>query len=82
MTFPCHIALMDRPQADISAAVDMQSMQNMSLSAASAMPASGPGAPDYAKLYRAEAENLALAEGVYKWVGEGVEDRVLARYGR
>lgn len=73
---------MDRPQADISAAVDMQSMQNMSLSAASAMPASGPGAPDYAKLYRAEAENLALAEGVYKWVGEGVEDRVLARYGR
>lgn len=46
------------------------------------MPAAGPGAPDYAKLYKQEAENLALAEGVYKWVGDGVEDRVLALYGR
>lgn len=57
-------------------------MQNMSLSAANANPIAGPGAPDYVKLYKAEAENLALAEGVYKWVGEGVEDRILARYGK
>ena len=61
------------------AAVDTQTTQNMALSAAAPTPG-GPAAPDYAQLYKAEAENLALAEGSYKWVGEGVEDRVLARF--
>jgi hypothetical protein len=67
--------------ADIVAAVDSQMSQNMALSAANPTPG-GPAGPDYAKLYKAEAENLALAEGSYKWVGEGVEDRVLARFGK
>lgn len=44
--------------------------------------ASGPGAPDPEKLFKSEVENLALAEGGYRWVGEGVEDRVLKMWGK
>lgn len=43
---------------------------------------SAPGQPDAKKLYKQEVENLALAEGMYKWVGDGIEDRILRRYGR
>lgn len=39
------------------------------------------GGPDMGKVHRAEAENLALAEGMYRWAGEGVEERVLALWG-
>lgn len=41
-----------------------------------------PGAPgpDYAKLFRAERENLDIVE--YSWVAEGVEDRLLERFGQ
>jgi hypothetical protein len=49
----------------------------MMLSGAGTAP--GPGV-DVGKLFRAEVENLALAEGVYKWVGEGIEDRVLKTF--
>lgn len=42
----------------------------------------GPTAPDYEKIYRSELENLALTEELYKWVGSGVEDRVLQRYAK
>ncbi|GFZ47403.1 ER membrane protein complex subunit 3 [Saitozyma sp. JCM 24511] len=51
----------------------------MALSGAGTVPMGGPGAPDPEKLYNAEVENLALAEGMYRWVGEGVEARVLER---
>ena len=34
------------------------------------------------KLFKAEVENLALAEGLYRWAGDGVEDRVLRLYGK
>lgn len=34
------------------------------------------------KVYKSEVENLALAEGMYKWAGEGVEDRVLRLFGK
>lgn len=37
---------------------------------------------DMVKPFKAEVENLALAEGLYRWAGEGVEDRVLARWGK
>lgn len=37
---------------------------------------------DMTKTFKAEVENLALAEGLYKWSCEGVEDRVLARWGK
>ncbi len=34
------------------------------------------------KVFKGEVENLALAEGMYKWVGEGIEDRVLRQWGK
>ncbi|GAA5956321.1 hypothetical protein JCM3765_005628 [Sporobolomyces pararoseus] len=56
---------------DENAASDLQQMQ-----APAAMPAM-PGAPqiDFKKLFRDERENLDIVD--YKWVCEGVEDRVL-----
>ncbi|KAK4688512.1 ER membrane protein complex subunit 3, partial [Tremellales sp. Uapishka_1] len=56
-------------------------MSTSTLSGAGAVQ-SGPGAPDMGKLFKAEVENLALAQGVYRWVGEGIEDRVLARWAK
>jgi hypothetical protein len=52
------------------------------LSGAGAGIPAGPGAPDVEKLFKAEVENLALAEGMYRWAGEGVEDRVLKFWGK
>lgn len=52
---------------------------------ANANPAGGatPGAPqDFGKLFKAEKDNLALAEGLYKWSGADVENRILCKYGR
>jgi hypothetical protein len=45
--------------------------------------AAAPGAPqDYAKLFKAERDNLELAEGLYAWAADGAEARVLRRFGR
>lgn len=44
-----------------------------------------PGAPaqDFVKLFNAERENLELVSPEYhRWVGDDVEDRLLARYGK
>lgn len=41
----------------------------------------GP-AQDMTKPFKAEVENLALSEGLYKWSCDGVEDRVLARWSK
>lgn len=42
-----------------------------------------PGQPqDFAKLFKAEQDNLAFSEGLYSWVGKDVEDRVLRKYGK
>jgi len=40
-----------------------------------------PGAPgqDFAKLFRGERENLDIVE--YSWVCEGVEERLLDKFG-
>ncbi|KIY73639.1 transmembrane protein [Cylindrobasidium torrendii FP15055 ss-10] len=46
-----------------------------------AMPQAGQP-QDYQKLYKAEADNLAFSNGLYKWVGEDVEDRILRKYGK
>jgi hypothetical protein len=46
---------------------------------AGAVPA---GPQDFNKLFKAEKDNLAFAEGLYSWVGKDVEERVLHRYGR
>ena len=51
--------------------------------AQNAMGMGAPGQPqDFTKLFKAEKENLALADGLYKWTGEDVELRVLRKYGR
>ena len=50
------------------------------LAGAGSAPMSGPGAPDMTKAFKSEVENLALAEGMYRWVGEGIEDRVLRQW--
>jgi len=51
--------------------------------------AAGLGAPqqpgqtlDYNKLFSAERDNLEFSQGLYSWVGNDVEMRVLRRYGR
>ncbi|KAJ8463075.1 hypothetical protein ONZ45_g17712 [Pleurotus djamor] len=42
-------------------------------------PAMGPG-QDYTKLFKSERDNLEFAEGLYTWVGEDIEEKVLRRY--
>jgi len=37
---------------------------------------------DFAKLFKAEKDNLELADGLYTWAGADVESRVLQKYGR
>jgi len=42
-----------------------------------------PGQPqDYVKLFKAEKDNLAFAEGTYSWMGDDVETRLLRKYGK
>ncbi|KDQ64890.1 hypothetical protein JAAARDRAFT_64701 [Jaapia argillacea MUCL 33604] len=50
--------------------------------AASAAPQAPGQAQDYNKLFKTERDNLEFAEGLYSWVGNDVEDRVLRRYGK
>ena len=67
----------------VVAAVETRDITATSLlSGAGAAPMAGPGAPDMEKLFKSEVENLALAEGMYRWVGEGIEDRVLRQWGK
>jgi hypothetical protein len=42
-----------------------------------------PGQPqDYNKLFKAEKDNLELAQGLYQWNGKDVELRVLQKWGK
>ena len=42
---------------------------------------SAPAGPqDYNKLFKTEVDNLEFAQGLYNWVGNDVEERVLKRY--
>ena len=42
-----------------------------------------PGQPqDFVKLFKAEKDNLDLAQGLYHWSGDDVEIRVLQRWGK
>jgi hypothetical protein len=55
------------------------SSQNMTASPfAGGAAAAGP--QDYNKLFKAEIDNLEFAQGLYSWVGNEVEERVLKRY--
>ena len=50
---------------------------------AGAMQQGQPGQPmDYHKIFSAERDNLRFAEGLYNWLGDDVETRVLRKYGR
>jgi hypothetical protein len=44
--------------------------------------AGAAGPQDFNKLFKAEKDNLAFAEGLYSWIGEDVEDRVLRKHGK
>jgi len=55
-------------------------MANSSPFAANAQ--QGVQAQDYNKLFKAEKDNLELAEGLYTWAAQDVELRVLRRYGK
>ena len=37
---------------------------------------------DFNKLLKAERDHLEFAEGIHKWIGDGVETRILERYGK
>lgn len=50
--------------------------------AAGAAPQQPGQTPDYNKLFIAEQDNLAFARGLYTWVGDDVESRVLRKYGK
>ncbi|KAI0347375.1 transmembrane protein [Trametopsis cervina] len=42
-----------------------------------------PGQPqDFNKLFKAEQDNLEFAEGLYSWVANDIETRILKKYGR
>ena len=74
-------AIADR-LADDSAADGSRDMGSQAMMAGAAMGPMAPGKPDMAKLHKAEADNLAIAEGMYVWAGEGVEARVLKLFGK
>lgn len=63
------------------AAVDTRDMSTAAMMGGAGA-AMGPGAPDMAKLFQSEVENLSIADGLYRWSAHGVEDRVLARWGK
>lgn len=77
--------LSQRDGADVPAAVDTRDMTatGMLAGAGGAQPMAGPaGVPDMDRVFKSEAENLSLSDGLYSWVGHGIEDRVLKRFNR
>jgi ER membrane protein complex subunit 3 len=63
-----------------TAASDKRDLATSPFASVGGAPAGQP--QDYNKLFAAEAESLQLAEGVYKWVGDGIEERILRKYGK
>jgi ER membrane protein complex subunit 3 len=59
------------------------SSRDMTASPFAAAGTTAPGQPqDFVKLFKAERDNLEFSEGIYSWVGNDVEIRVLAKYGK
>ncbi|KAG7449244.1 uncharacterized protein BT62DRAFT_979281 [Guyanagaster necrorhizus] len=57
--------------------------QTMMASPFAATGAGQPGQPqDFNKAFKGEKDNLAFSSGLYAWVGDDVEDRVLRKYGK
>lgn len=64
----------------LSAADASQTMMSTPFAGAATMQ---PGQPqDFNKLFKAEQDNLEFAEGVYSWVANDIETRILKKYGR
>lgn len=40
------------------------------------------GPQDFGKIFAGEKDNLELAEGLYVWSGEHVEERLLRKWGK
>ena len=58
------------------------SSRDMATPFAAAAAATPGQAQDYNKLFKAERDNLEFSEGLYAWVANDVESRVLKKYGR
>ena len=57
--------------------------QTMMASPFAATNTAQPGQPqDFNKLFKAEQDNLEFSEGLYTWVAQDVETRILRKYGR
>ncbi|KAF8842243.1 transmembrane protein [Paxillus ammoniavirescens] len=59
------------------------SSRDMTMSPFAAMGTAQPGQPqDFAKLFKAECDNLEFAEGLYAWVGDEMDLKILRKYGK
>lgn len=68
---------------DIYFLLAADSSRDMTASPFASLAAQQPGQPqDFNKLFKAERDNLEFSEGMYSWVGNDVEDRVLRQYGK
>jgi hypothetical protein len=57
--------------------------RDMTASPFAAMGNAQPGQPqDFNKLFKAERDNLEFAEGLYSWVGENMDTKILQKYGK
>ena len=76
-----HLSSSDFSTPPVTSGAD--SSQSMTTSPFAAIGTTAPAGPqDFTKLFKAEREHLELAEGQYAWIGDGVEERVLRRYGK
>jgi len=59
------------------------STRDMTVSPFATMGTAQAGQPqDYAKLFKAERDNLEFAEGLYTWAGEDMDTKILGKYGK
>lgn len=80
--FPCFLysCLM---QALGSSSVAADASRDTTASPFAAMGNAQPGQPqDFNKLFKAERDNLEFAEGLYNWVGESIDTKILRKYGK
>ncbi|KIM25206.1 hypothetical protein M408DRAFT_331308 [Serendipita vermifera MAFF 305830] len=64
-----------------NAATDKRDLASSPFATTGAAPAAGPN-QDFNKIFIGESESLQIAEGIYKWAGEGIEERILRKYGK
>jgi hypothetical protein len=57
-------------------------MTSSPFAGAAAAQAKPAGPQDFSKIFSAEKDNLELADGLYVWSGEHVEERLLRKWGK